>query len=302
MKKFTVCVFFCFFVACGGSGDSDLAELIATQSLEISELNNRLVQSYYKNSQLSSEISELETALAERPAAKQPGSRQFWFGTEDDVRENFLEFFHGEEFQAELLQSLGETVSVSNRCEIHIGPYYLKFQISDWRRILFLFSYEVAPVTHEITWTYAGYDIPWWHTGFTTPRPPATPRQLTTAQDVTVRFYHFPESRPYEYTEETIRGEDLWAETIRLSVEHMYLSVRDWWYEGTTLYADLMLSVNFNLRIGLGSIIWAQYFIQTFYTFPNVQQVKFLFDGNNFTYIYNDWCLNTQTFWWWDYD
>ncbi|MCL1878896.1 MAG: hypothetical protein FWF80_08555 [Defluviitaleaceae bacterium] len=233
--------------------------------------------------------------------------RQFWHGSEERVRESFLQFFHGDEMQAHLACAIGEAFEIceaEGRNEIFIDFEHLILRRSEMFSILFLFEYGVCHETLEITWRYIGYHVPTWNVGFAPAANRPLPRQLTERSEVEVRFYYWgpgDDMDSFPFVDATIRGEDLWSEAIRLAAEVTGVTVRDLWYDGRILYVDLPLNMNWNMRAGFGSTIWARAMIDTFYTFPDVDEVIFLFNGKNYPYIYIDFRINEpRGITWWE--
>ena len=102
-----------------------------------------------------------------------------------------------------------------------------------------------------------------------------TPRHLTDLETVTIRIYEFDINvHPYDawsYHEETILGDQLWEETLRLIPE-----VWDLWYEGSTLYVDLMPSY---WLIGGSINVLAMRMQRNFLSFPHISEIRFLVGG-----------------------
>ncbi|MCL2198509.1 MAG: hypothetical protein FWB80_06270 [Defluviitaleaceae bacterium] len=310
--KLRILLIFIFLTACGNSdegGSSTSPEDYEGRYGYINELraeieyNKKLVESLgqeltrvqFENRRLEARISDFQ-----RPRAFPHGLN------EDEIRESFFAYFDSDEFNTHKQEKLGLNIRSGDLNEITLNIHYLIAQENSWMGLYFFFAYTVWE--GEITWHWLGYDVhwlPWLPMRFTTVRELPTPRRLTGLPYVTVRFHHFPDSPPYDdvtahYTQETIRGAYLWAETIRLAQEHNGVLIRDLWYEGSTLYVDLKLAMLFAFRVGLGSITAAEAMIETFYSFPGVTNVVFLLDGKEMPGIYNDWCVNTRTFPWWE--
>ena len=101
-----------------------------------------------------------------------------------------------------------------------------------------------------------------------------TPRHLTDLETVTIRLYTNTTALPdgWEYEEEIIIGAQLWEETLRLLPE-----VWDLWYEGSTLYVDLM---PIQRRVGSTYDLHQYYrLVYIFSSFPHVSEIRFLTGG-----------------------
>ncbi|MCL2388046.1 MAG: hypothetical protein FWC89_10940 [Defluviitaleaceae bacterium] len=260
------------------------------------ELMEELFSAHTQNQELQSQIFALENQL-DISRSRHPRR------DEDLIREDFINHFRANE--AAMAEKLGmRSLSIGDMFYIIVTPsYVLAYRDGGVLDMYFIFSYRVVGWdTQEIIWNWVAYDITWLDENFTLVREAPTPRHLTNLQTVTVRFYYLDDGGSWEtlpYIEETIRGENLWAESIRLIKEHNGIMVRDLWYDGSTLYVDLKLGMLSEFRVGLGNLIWADSMIETFYSFPDVENVIFLLDGNTMPGIYLDYCINERQFPWW---
>lgn len=256
------------------------------------------------------ENDEMREALLQFENSENPASR-FQHGlTEELVRENFFEFLHGDEMQELLINTIGREIIVCEtedwRNEITVLQNYLMLKRSEMFPLMLLFRYDVRHETGETWWTYLGYHVALMSDSFTPAGELPQPRRLTERREVTVQFcVRYRDMLGFtsdiDYIEETIRGEDLWSEAIRLAYDRIGVTVRDLWYDGRTLYVDLPLDMNWSMRIGFGSTVWAQSMINTFYTFPDVDEVIFLFNGKNYPHIYVGFRINEPRGLFWDY-
>jgi len=232
------------------------------------------------------------------------GSADWWTGgraNEGEIIENFLLFFASSGFQSQLIQHIGRAFPADSLEFFAICNSYVFVRESEWFGARLFFNYAVDEITGRFAWNWFGYDVywlPWLPHRFTLLRELPSPRSLSSAQNVTVRFHQLNPDDWDEvyYIEEVIQGAELWTETIRLSQEHLDTMVRDLWYDGNTLYVDFKLGMLFEWNVGLGSVFHARTVVDTFYTFPGVQQVIFLLDGLPMPVIYNGWCMNTRVF------
>jgi len=94
-------------------------------------------------------------------------------------------------------------------------------------------------------------------------------------ESVTIRLYEFTDDAPFDeawiYREEFIQGSRLWEETLRLIPE-----VWDLWYEGNTLYVDIMPA---HWLIGGSMNILAERLRRNFLSFPHISEIRFLVGG-----------------------
>jgi len=158
---------------------------------------------------------------------------------------------------------------------------------------------------HEIVWTVVAYGTPFFLDPFVELEHPfivpayiiparelAEPRQLTDLETLTLPFFLAGWGYPEDDIEEVIQGWDLWEEAIRLVREHYGVQIRDIWYEGTTLYVELMPIMAGGFNVGFGSILQGEGVRQTFEAFPDATDVRFLVLGRRFTAGYNGFDIN----------
>jgi len=301
--------------ACGrGCDDCNHAAAVATyQTARVESLQEQVVS-------LQNVIQENETTIQDlqqghaldlqladvrlqniKNAAEREANLYFWHGhSAAGVRDAFMQ----SEYPAVAVQRyLGFELDMDmlHMDSFLINPRYLIVREGSWSGIYLFFAYLVCHETGEIiSWTLLAYDLDWNAGRIVTVREPAPPRKLTSLSYVTLRFYEFPYVwDEFPYVTETIAGELLWEESIRLMGESG-VHVRDLWLYGDTLYVDFMPSMVMAFRSGLGSIIWAERVIMSFESLPGVERVVFTLDGQEMPGIYNGWCMNTQTFPWWD--
>ena len=127
-------------------------------------------------------------------------------------------------------------------------------------------------------WVVGAVGEDWYGVYWLRPVPSqAYPRQLTTQETVTIRFYMWDVPEETYYIEE-IPGASLWEETIRLTRLHYGTQVRDLWFDGTVLYVDLM-AITGRLNVGWGNILFGMALRRTFEQFPGASEVRFLVGG-----------------------
>ena len=228
-------------------------------------------------------------------------------------------FWHGltaEEVESDLMQNHGLLSELALLATGHAGIGYPDnpFMYQVWVRVVddrlviayvgwatAYLSYEVDWATSAISWTLEAMDMGAQDSRIRPMRnrQPATPRHLTHLETVTLRFYYLDQNATDWFTrliyhEETVPGADLWTEAIRLLAYHNRLPVQDLWYEGDTLYVNLYLYVASRLWSSLGMVTWAEAAIQTMFTFPGVEDVVFLVEGEPITPTYGFFCMNLR--------
>ena len=138
--------------------------------------------------------------------------------------------------------------------------------------------YSIEWKTVIRNWGVAAFGESWYGVYWMHPVPSlAHPRQLTTQETVTIRFYMWDVAEETYYIED-IPGESLWEETIRLTRLHYGTQVRDLWFNDTILYVDLM-PITGRLNVGWGNILFGMALRRTFEQFPGASEVRFLVGG-----------------------
>lgn len=153
----------------------------------------------------------------------------------------------------------------------------------------------------EIIWEVTGYGAAFfdatdtvfmypWPPYIIPAREPVQSRHLTNLATVTLPFYDW--GHGLGITEEVIQGENLWEEAIRLTRLHYNVQIRDIWYNGRTLYVEMMPIMANSFNGGIGSTLHGDSVRRTFEAFPNVTDVRFLVLGRRFTIGYNGYDIN----------
>lgn len=309
-KRFCLCILLSLFLLAACSGNTNegeaLTALIQDQAQEIGRLEQVIA---------AQEISQQEQldliAYLQGQVAKEDEPVRFWHDySEAEIRALF--FQDGEHL---LRQAVGEVredrgplqdedvaLIITDRFVYAIvsaeGINPTLVILTYWRDV------GADDYPPETLWAVTGYGVPRFldplaEPGVATayiiaPREPVVPRQLTDLTSVTLPFW--PWSGAWDDPdpiEETIAGEALWAETIRLVYVHYGVQVRDIWYEDSTLYVELMPIMAGSFNIGLGSIMHGDSLRQTFEAFPGAQDVRFLVLGRRFTAGYNGYDINS---------
>jgi len=150
-----------------------------------------------------------------------------------------------------------------------------------------IFSFEISDLLHfdddsnweelDIYWEVVSYVV----RGGYRPYEERVPRHLTDLDIVTIRIYEYDWGlgvgridMGWVYEEMAIQGSDLWEETRRLMPE-----IRDLWYEGSTLYVDLMPS-EFIGTGASGDSIRIRRLQLTFASFPHASEIRFSTGGH----------------------
>ena len=304
MRKVLLCVVCCLlilFAACGAENDA-LQSTIDEQADLIARLEQK--------------VAEQETELREQQAvtvdAQQPESPIFCHGyTEAEVRELFFRDAEHLVRQAvgQVRMDGGALQEEDVTLTITEGFVYAIVPRQAFNQTLVILNYRRDVDDERQThWAVVGYGTPFfndpmedWEYPFIrpvhmiAPRPLAEPRQLTNLESVTLPFWpDWAMTYPLEPPEEeTVAGENLWAEAIRLVWEYYDVQIRDIWYEGRILYVEMMPIMAGAFNVGLGSWFHGDSVRQTFEAFPDVDEVRFLVLGRRFTAGYNGYDINS---------
>ena len=305
MRKVLLCVV-CFLMilltACGAENDA-LQSTIDEQADLIAQLEQTIAEQ-------EAELQEQQAAHAD---AQQPDTLSMWHGyTEAEVRERFFQ-------DAEHLvrQAVGEVrmdggalqeedvalIITANFVYALVSP-----NLGGFRQTLVILSYwRDWDNSDETVWAVLGYGTPFFNdpmedrehpfirpAHIIAPRPAAEARALTDLESVSLPFWPWPgywDSPDPVY--ETIAGEHLWEEAIRLVREYYDVQIRDIWYEGRILYVEMMPIMAGAFNLGLGSWFHGDSVRQTFEAFPDADEVRFLVLGRRFTAGYNGYDINS---------
>ena len=321
--KIFLCVFlilFIFFVA-GCNDNYELTERIEEQINYIDELQQILENQAdtIANLQLTIEEEEalqqehLDTILqlqTEIEASLPSDNYQFRSGlTESEIRDSF--FQNGEALIREAVGDFRDIeLIIRERTVIGLVPYTRR--VADTFVVFLRYRRE----SDEIFWEVTGYGVIYFRDQsdnffeisqphIIPAREPATPRQLTELETVTLPFFYDFHNHDSGYIEEVIQGDKLWEETIRLVREYYKVQVRDLWYEGSILYVEMMPIMVNCFNTGFGSFRHGLNVRRTFEAFPDITDVRILVLGRRFTIGYNGFDINCvppcpgKHGWWW---
>ena len=145
-----------------------------------------------------------------------------------------------------------------------IFSWWLEFETPAYRRLSEWLAEDWEDVAH-VNWEVLGYIF----LGEMRLPEEVRPRHLTDLETITIRIYDVDDDTVFlwYYEEHTIQGDQLWEETLRLMPE-----IRDLWYDGSTLYVDLMPAVGVG---GGGDSIRIMRLQSTFSSFPHVTEIRF---------------------------
>lgn len=204
--------------------------------------------------------------------------------TENDILDSLLENLDALEAEAHLLLGYpaGEWIVEAilfNREHIIIRDSDVLINHPSWLPVMLFYNTATVDGLSHIHWGIVAYGDSWYGTShMRLVQPPATRRQLTDLETVTIRFYDWDSGEDVVYTDEEIRGAYLWEEAICLMWCHYFVQVRDIWYEGDILYVDLFPIVG-RFNVGLGSILMGMRLREAFEQFPHQNAVRFLVGG-----------------------
>ena len=239
----------------------------------------------------------VESQLHPLPQESREHERQFRHGLAvDAVRQNLLAN------SGDVLRDVigGRQLSDFEPLDIFITESFVFLSIGAIPEVAVVLFYDVDRISHEISWKVLSYGSTVWNppkneAHMFLAREHAEPRQLTSAETVTLTFYsswmgtYDPTDIVREFVE--IYGENLWKETIRLVEKHHGMSIRDLWFDGSILYVDFVpTSTIFN--IGLGSIWEAEAVRKSLLSLPYASEVRFLLFGQRFPLGYLGFDIN----------
>jgi len=304
MKKilsFCIILLIILFTGCNNNHD-ELYAAIAEQAEHIEELQ----QTIQEQNDLRQEQFDAIAQLQEETETEEP---PFWHGlTESQVRADFFQ-------NAEMLvrnaigEMRGEPAPLREE-DVHllISDRFVIVQAPDWgvgQSVAFLSYRQDHDNNWEIVWTLTGYGTSFFPGVYAdlefrnvappyviSARAPAEARQLTDLETVPLPFWTEWDSYDGEPIEETIQGAALWVDTIRLMREHYGIQIRDLWYEGTTLYVELMPNMVGRFNSGIGNTLEGDAIRRTFEAFPNAADVRFLVLGRRFPAGYLGFDIN----------
>jgi len=263
-------------------------EAIQTQEEAILELNDRIVELEQQQREDEQLIVDLEVeieSLNQESADHQPYVPEWQTVLADDLRENIAEIIDGF-LEVDFIDSIDEILFPNS--QFWTNGYVVARTSTSFPTISIVLSYqmtndelgEAAHVTRiddweniSIGWEVVGHIDTLNGLRFARERES---RQLTDLETVMIRIYDFADiTHPdwdgiWSYQEEVIQGTLLWEETLYLMPE-----VWDLWYDGHTLYVDLMPSQARSMGAATHDDVRAQRLARIFSSFPDVSEIRF---------------------------
>lgn len=286
IAKNCMAIFLLLIILSSCSDPTELETTIELQEERISQLEEQLEEQAQLISSYQKELTgqeELEAGLSVPPEFRQ--------GLVDDLIENVddltIPWIGSNPRRTRLPTILNEdeiSIYFNHWSQTHDGYLITRISGGSFTSTIFIFSFQLESGDLDsldllvqywenvnVSWEVLAYSID----GNMRLAEEHEPRHLTDLEIVTIRiYYQDPDGDVLEfyYEEHEIQGSQLWEETLRLMPD-----IRDLWYEGTTLYVDLM-----PIRwIGWGyDVSRVRRLYDTFSSFPNVSEIRFLTMGN----------------------
>jgi len=272
---------FSFLTAC--SNDSDLEEMITYQDERIEELEQLLEDQAELISDQQDELEEQTQLISNQQSEievlmqEMEGNQYYQDLPESEWqrRQRLLAHHLMENIGHLTVEYLGGQVGIQSEDDILGFSGFSRFgfvtaNVGSTAHVIL--SYQINDLENgDIDWEVVAYVI----RGGLRLAEERTPRHLTDLEVVTIRMYEvdYAVTSEWSYHEEIIQGTQLWEEVLRLMPE-----IWDLWYEGSTLYVDLM-PVHWIGRGGVYDSYRAQRLRRTFSSFPHVSEIRFSAGG-----------------------